>query len=125
LLTNNTIALRVYDFLKHYPPFSLIEKERLLAVAKKISIQYYEPHQYIFQQDTPMADYFYVVKEGGIQLWRKEADQKILVDECDDGDVFGIRPLLAKRPYAVSAQAMEETLIYAIHKDDKRVPKRT
>jgi len=45
-------------------------------------------------------------------------DVKILVDECDEGDVFGIRPLLAKRPYVVAAQAMEETLIYAIHTND-------
>ncbi len=115
---NNTISIRVYDFLKIYPPFSLVQKERLMKVAEKIVIQYYEPQQYIFEQDTPISDYFYVVKEGAVQLLRKEEDQKILIDECDEGDVFGIRPLLAKRPYVVSAQAMEETLIYAIHTDD-------
>ena len=115
---NNTIALRIYDFLKNYPPFSLVEKERLLKVAEKIVIQYYEPQQFIFEQDSPASDFFYVVKEGAIQLQRKEADKKILVDECDEGDVFGLRPLLAKRPYVVSAQTIEETLIYAIHTDD-------
>ena len=115
---NNTIAIRVYDFLKNYPPFSLVEKERLLKVAEKIVIQYYEPQQFIFEQDSPASDFFYVVKEGAIQLQRKDADKKILIDECDEGDVFGIRPLLAKRPYIVSAQAIEETLIYAIHTND-------
>jgi CBS domain-containing protein len=115
---NNTIAIRVYDFLKNYPPFTLVEKGRLMNVAEKIVIQYYEPQQYIFEQDSAISDYFYVVKEGAVQLLRNEEDQKILIDECDNGDVFGIRPLLAKRPYVVSAQAMEETLIYAIHTDD-------
>lgn len=115
---NNTISFRVYDFLKNYPPFTLIEKESLMEVAEKVVIQYYEPNQYIFEQNMPTSDFFYVVKEGAIQLLRKEEDQKILIDECDSGDVFGIRPLLAKRPYVVSAQAMEESLIYAIHTKD-------
>ncbi len=115
---NNTIAVRVFDFLKNYPPFTMVEKERLLAVAEKVVIQYYEAQQLIFEQEKGPSAYFYVVKEGAVQLWRREVDQKSLVDECDEGDVFGIRPLIAKRPYVVSAQAIEESLIYAIHTND-------
>ena len=115
---NNTIAVRVFDFLKNYPPFNMVEKDRLLWVAEKVVIQYYEPQQFVFEQDAEPSDYFYVVKEGAVQLLRKEVDKKMLVDECDEGDVFGIRPLLAKRPYVLSAQTIEETLIYAIHTDN-------
>lgn len=115
---NNTIAMRVYDFLKNYPPFTLMGKDKLMNVAEKVIIQYYEPQQYIFEQDSTYSNYFYVVKEGAVQLLRKEDDQKNLIDKCDEGDIFGIRPLLAKYPYDLSAQTMEETLIYAIHLDD-------
>ncbi|MEM6963194.1 MAG: DUF294 nucleotidyltransferase-like domain-containing protein [Bacteroidota bacterium] len=114
----NTIAVRVFDFLKNYPPFNMVDKERMLKVSEKVIIQYYEPEQFIFEQGKNPADYFYIVKEGAVQLLRKEVDKKILVDECDEGDVFGIRPLLVQRPYVVSAQTMEETLLYAIHTND-------
>ena len=88
---NNTIAVRVYDFLKNYPPFSMVEKERLVHVAEKVIIQYFEPGQLIFEQGATAEFQFYIVKEGAVQLLRREGDQNILVDECDEGDVFGIR----------------------------------
>ncbi|MEM1322978.1 MAG: DUF294 nucleotidyltransferase-like domain-containing protein [Bacteroidota bacterium] len=115
---NNTVAVRVYDFLKNYPPFSMVDKMRLLEVAGNIVIQYYEPQQILFEQGDTTHDYFYIVREGAVQLLRKEGDKKILIDECDEGDVFGIRPLLAQHPYLVSAQVIEESLIYAVHTDD-------
>ncbi|HHB51812.1 MAG TPA: cyclic nucleotide-binding domain-containing protein, partial [Saprospiraceae bacterium] len=115
---NNTIAIRVHDFLKNYPPFNMVEKARLLGVAEKVVVQYYKPGELIFEQGADPNEYFYMVKEGAVQIKRKEDESEILVDKCDEGDVFGIRPLLAKQPYVVSAVTIEETLIYAIHTDD-------
>ncbi|CEN45550.1 hypothetical protein CCAN2_1600018 [Capnocytophaga canimorsus] len=38
----NTIARRVYDFLKKYPPFDIITEEDLLTLSKEVVIIYLE-----------------------------------------------------------------------------------
>ena len=42
-----------------------------------------------------------------------ENDQ-ILVDICDEGDIFGLRPLIQNDQYLMSAKANEESILYAI-----------
>ncbi len=41
-----------------------------------------------------------------------------MVDHCDEGDVFGIRPLLAESPYLLTAKSSEDTIIYGIRTED-------
>lgn len=38
----NTIAERIYDFLKGFPPFDMLTNEQLLAVSKAVEIGYFE-----------------------------------------------------------------------------------
>ena len=116
----NTIATRIYDFLKDYPPFTLIPKDRLKALASRIVVQYYEAGQTIFKQGDTPNKFFYVVREGAVQLWQEAKGDVFLIDEYDEGDVFGIRPLIALQPYLSTAKVEEESLIYAIHTDDFR-----
>jgi CBS domain-containing protein len=110
----NTIATRIYDFLKEYPPFNLLSRPDLEAISANVRVQFYQPEEMIFQQDEPAGPHFFIVHKGAVHLLRDDEEDRLLIDECDEGDVFGIRPLLAEEPYALSAQAVEETLIYAI-----------
>jgi CBS domain-containing protein len=112
---SNVISKRVYDFLKDFPPFNLVEKEVLEQVAERVIVRYIEPKQIIFKQGEEPEPFIYIVREGAIQLLRSEEEERILIDECDEGDVFGIRPLLARQPYALTAMAVEESLVYAIN----------
>jgi CBS domain-containing protein len=38
----------------------------------------------------------------------------ILIDICDEGDIFGLRPLIQNDHYLMSAKANEESILYAI-----------
>jgi len=96
----------------------MVDDALLHNVSENVIIKYLENDQFIFTQDEPCTDYFYIVKEGAVQIIREEQNTNILVDKCDEGDVFGLRPLIAKMPYVVSAQAVESTLLYSIHIDD-------
>jgi CBS domain-containing protein len=109
-----SIATRIYDFLKIYPPFNLLDKATLLQVAGKVVVQHFEPHSTIFVQEQSAGKYFYVVREGAVQLLRKEGEEDILADECEEGDLFGLRPLLAGQSYAFTSITAEESLLYAI-----------
>ncbi|PSR11609.1 MAG: hypothetical protein DA408_06400 [Bacteroidetes bacterium] len=112
----NLIPDRVYSFLKEYPPFSMLDQATLLDLAEKAVIQYLQPQEFVFRAGEAPKAYVYVVREGAIQLLQQ--DEHILVEVCDEGDSFGLRPLLADSPYVLSAQATEETLLYALRIDN-------
>ena len=112
---SNTIAHRIYDFLKDHPPFSFVAKEELLGIAEQVSVLYFENGRVIFKQGEKPPDYFYVVREGAVQLFNEFKTEKVLIDICDEGDIFGIRPLISsEQPYTLTAIVLEEALIYKI-----------
>ncbi len=110
----NTIAERIYDFLKDFPPFNTLEDAQLMTICERIKIGYYEIGDYIFETDDALHEAFYVVKDGAVGIFR---DGDILVDECDEGDIFGLRALIRQSEYRLSAKAIEESIVYAISSD--------
>ncbi|MGB5417957.1 DUF294 nucleotidyltransferase-like domain-containing protein [Algibacter sp.] len=108
----NTIEERIYDFLKAFPPFSMLTSAQLLEICKAIDIHYLEKDTDLFIAGDPIDNQFYVVKDGAIGLFREET--LALVDECDVGDIFGLRALMRKGEYKLSAKAIEESIVYSI-----------
>ena len=107
----NTIAERIYDFLKDFPPFNSLESDQLLTICENVRVGHYEKDNFVFKKDDELHDSFYVVKDGAVGLFR-EGD--ILVDECDEGDIFGLRALIRKSKYILSAKTIEESIVYSI-----------
>ncbi len=114
----NEIIHRVNDFLKEYPPFNLITKDELFALSAKVVVKYYSKDEYIYKENDLAKDYFFVVHKGAVSL--KNTDENILVDTCDEGDVFGLRPLIMDKPYIYSAQASENCILFQIKSKEFR-----
>lgn len=110
----NTIPVRISDFLKEHPPFHLFERKRLATIAEQAVVQYRPKGEVIFKQGDMPGGYIFVVKEGAVDLFHEENGERELIDQCDEGELFGLRPLLAEDAYALTAVAAEETLLYAI-----------
>jgi CBS domain-containing protein len=110
----NTIAERILDFLKDFPPFDLLNKEQLFEIASTIKVHYLEQGKTVFYQKEEPHNSFYIVKDGAIGLYRKIDDIQILIDICDEGDIFGLRPLVQNDHYLMSAISNEESILYAI-----------
>lgn len=115
MATENTIPRRIYDFLKEFPPFNLLGQELLLQISERVLVQYRQPEEVIFRQGDPPNTHIYIVREGAVHLLREQDGEPVLVEQCDEGDVFGIRPLLADENYVLTAKVVEESLIYAIN----------
>ena len=113
----NTIPTRIFDFLRNFPPFSLMSKEDLMGLSEQVNIRYLQPNEVVFKQGEEPVPFVYVVHEGAIHLYKEGEMEKVLVEECDEGDLFGLRPLLAEESYLLTAMAEEETLLYAINID--------
>ncbi|MBI9041663.1 DUF294 nucleotidyltransferase-like domain-containing protein [Lutibacter sp.] len=110
----NTIAERIFDFLKNFPPFDVLEKEQLFNIASNVKVTYIEKDSFVFRQDELPHQNFYIVKDGAIGLYRTMESDHILIDICDEGDIFGLRPIIQNDHYLMSAKANEETVLYAI-----------
>lgn len=109
----NTISHRVADFLKGFPPFSFLHQKDLEKLSEQISIVYKDKDAVIFAENEKTHDSFYVVHKGAVAL--KKSQKNAVLDMCDEGDIFGLRPLLAQENYIMEAVAYEETILYAIH----------
>ncbi len=113
----NTIATRIRDFLKIYPPFHLLDKSELEVLAARAVVHYCQSDTTIFKQGESLHEYVYVVREGAVGLYRETDAERTLLEKCDEGDLFGIQPLLSKQPYLFTAIATEESLIYGLRTD--------
>ena len=108
----NTISHRVADFLKSFPPFSFLQQKELETISSQISIIYKEKNSIIFAENEDTHDSFYVVHKGVVALKTRQFND--ILDMCDEGDVFGLRPLIANENYQMGAVAYEESILYAI-----------
>ncbi|WP_236975236.1 DUF294 nucleotidyltransferase-like domain-containing protein [Membranihabitans maritimus] len=117
---SNVLSDRIKDFLVRFPPFSMMTDPNLNLLLNNIKIKYVEKGEVVFHQGAAPNQYFYVIRKGAVKLERMEGGNNILIDVCDEGDVFGIRPLIAEQPYLSTGTAQEESILYAIHTADIR-----
>lgn len=110
----HTISLRVYDFLKEFPPFNVLKKEELISISSLVEILYYKPSDYIFKKGQIPNDFFYVIKDGAVGLFENFEEQLLLVNICDEGELFGLRPIIQNDTYKLDAIAREECIVYGI-----------
>ncbi len=113
-MISNTMVGRVANFLRKHPPFYILQEEELTQLATQVQIRHYEKGEKVFVEGSMPDSYFYLVHKGRISLYKESTEPRELSDECDEGDIFGVRALLAGDNYIFTAEAAEESLLYAI-----------
>lgn len=108
----NEIIQRVFDFLKEYPPFNILAKDELMQVSSTVKVKYYSKGEFVYKAGDHVHSAFYIINQGGVNLINER--ENVLTDQCDEGDIFGVRPLLIQTPYIFSAQTSEDSLLYAV-----------
>lgn len=108
----NTISHRVADFLKNFPPFSFLHQKDIETLSEQISIIYKEKDSVVFAENEETHNCFYVVHKGAVTL--RNSQENDILDRCDEGDIFGLRPLIANENYKMEAKTYEESILYAI-----------
>ncbi|MCV6630543.1 MAG: DUF294 nucleotidyltransferase-like domain-containing protein, partial [Flavobacteriaceae bacterium] len=107
-----TIAERIADFLKDFPPFNQLQNEALFEICTQIEVIHIEKDEIVFEAGEELQQYFFVVKDGAIGI---VGEENTILDHCDEGDIFGLRALLRNTgKYQLSAKALEESIVYKI-----------
>lgn len=110
----NVIIDRVIFFLKDYPPFSFLETEELEDIASHITVKHARKDEYLFEEGQPNKGYCLVLRQGNIRLYQQQGAKQELIDQCEPGDIFGVRSILSDKPYVMSARCEEDSLLYAL-----------
>lgn len=58
---NNSIALRIADFLKNYEPFNYLNEDDIYAIASDVKVLYLEKNKVLFQLHDTTHTNFYIV----------------------------------------------------------------
>lgn len=106
----NQIQQRVADFIQGAPPFDLLPAATIQVLAQAIDVYYCENGEVIFKKNQEPRAHFFVVRKGSIRISTDDA----LIDMCDEGDVFGVRALIANDTYLADAIAEENSILYKI-----------
>ncbi|HLU92548.1 MAG TPA: DUF294 nucleotidyltransferase-like domain-containing protein [Membranihabitans sp.] len=116
----NVLKYRIQDFLIDFPPFSMMNTEEIELIMERIKLKYVEKGEVFFRQGEEAGNFFYLVRKGAVKLERLEGGVNILVDVCGEGDLFGIRPVIANQPYLSTGTAQEESIVYGVATEDIR-----
>ncbi len=109
----NEIIHRVNDFLKDFPPFTYMDKDTLFTISGKVIVKFFAKGEFIYKEKEATHEFIYVVNKGAVSI--SNTEKGYLVESCDEGDLFGLRPLLADSAYVFTAQAAEDCIIFSIH----------
>ena len=111
---NNSIAVRVAEFLKDFKPFMYLNFADLIEISNSVKVLNLEKDKSLFQINDHLHDSFYVLNSGVVHLTVISDSEEVLLNKCYAGDIFGLRPFFAKNNYQMNAKAREESIIYAI-----------
>ena len=111
---NNSLALRITEFLKSYTPFSDLSFDDLYAISLSINVLSLEKNETLFKIGDSIHDKFYVVASGLVHISLITDAEETLIDKPVAGEVFGLRPFFAKNNYSTTAKAVQDSIIYAI-----------
>ncbi len=110
----NLITDRIAYFLKEHAPFSFISHQELQVIVSAFKVKYYQKGALFFEEGKANTGFAYVLRKGNVLLRQLCAGANQLVDQCEPGDVFGVRSILSGNHYVMSAEAVEESLVYLI-----------
>ena len=113
-----SIALRIADFLKGFPPFEFLDQQELVDLACDGRVKFHEEGEVIFTAGQPRDRFIYVVNQGRVRLvdevTRAGGKDTQLLDLRGAGELLGFHGMLADVPYMSTAISDSDVLLYAL-----------
>ncbi|WP_295884710.1 putative nucleotidyltransferase substrate binding domain-containing protein [uncultured Thiohalocapsa sp.] len=110
-----SIAHRVVDFLRRWPPFQYFDDDELFALVSGGRVVFHERDELVFMQGATRKPYVYVVQQGAVQLCEQSADgTEQLRDVRGEGDLLGIGRYLGFGEHIYTARTETDVILYAL-----------
>lgn len=103
---------------KEFGIFSSLNSEELLKIKDLTHRHFYKKHQIIFHEDNP-CEGFYILRSGRAKLIKStDTGRQVILKLVDPAGFLGEHAIFEDRPYAFTAEAMEDSEICFINKED-------
>lgn len=110
----NVIPDRITDSLRRFPPFSMIPHENVRLLAQEATVRVMVAGEVVWKQgDAPGVELLFLARGRVEYIWQNE-DRSELVDVRDVGDVLGLTALMKGEPFRVTAQVVEDSLLFGL-----------
>lgn len=110
-----TIAWRVADFLRKYPPFQYMDDTELLELVADGRVLFHEDGEYVFEQGRTRGPRIFVIQQGMVRLVEIAADgSETLRDVRGEGDLLGMGRYLGINEYICNARTETDCILYAL-----------
>ena len=106
------------SFILNYAPiFAELKPAQQGLIAQKSRVIHYNKGDIVYQQHDS-ADAFYCLISGRVKIFTAEAGKEQALEYLTCGKYFGIISLLTSEPHSVTAQAINDSKILKIAKED-------
>lgn len=103
---------------KKFGIFSSLNDEELLKTKNLLHQNFYKKHQIIFHEDAPCQG-FYIMRSGRAKLIKStSAGRQVILKLVNPGGFIGEHAVFENISYAFTAEAMEDSEICFINKED-------
>jgi CBS domain-containing protein len=102
----------IIDFLADVLPFSALEEDEQLQLAKQLDIEYIPKRA---NKTVPIDECVYLIRTGAFEI---SDGQGQLVDRLGEGECFGISTVLHDNPEQLKVSAIEDSLVYLLPKEN-------
>ncbi len=103
--------------LETIPLFSDLPPNVLSSVGQRLVLQHYPQGEMVFSQGDP-GDSLYVIEMGEVKLASETPTGEATVAWLEAGDAFGEMALLTGKTRSVKCQAMADTNLWVLYKND-------
>ncbi len=108
----------IIETLKKSQTFSCLTDTELKLVNRFFEKLNYKNDAHIFMEGDP-SDWFYIVANGEVKILKHTlAGKDIILEIMSPGDMFGGVAVLDKKPFPATAQAMEQTTVIRISRQN-------
>jgi len=109
----------ICEFLKDFPLFADLTPNTLAEIADQMVVHQADAGDQVLRQGDP-GDLFYLIRSGAVDVLVDEKGQEKKVAELRQGQYFGEAALITDEPRNASIIANEDSVFYALGKDDFR-----
>ena len=113
-----SIAYRVADFLRRFPPFQYFDESELLDLVGGGRVIFHEDGELVFEQGRRRSPYVYVIQQGVVRLVEPGDDgSETLRDVRGEGDLLGVGRYLGMTHHLYTARTETDVILYALPAD--------
>lgn len=107
----------IIEFFKSIPPFEFLDNEVINSIAVKTVMEFYPKNTHILLQDSLPSEFLYIIKKGGVKVYRRVNNEEVIIDYRSEGDSFGFVSLISGDKSRANVVAIDDTICYLISKE--------